>query len=112
MGTRYFDIRVNKVDGEYVIFHSIINGVKFLPILESIKNFVIENPTETLLLDFQHFNGGSQDDVYNFITEFFVNLEKPKMKHPKMLLTFVTSNVDFIIVPNENERKTQAFLLL
>ena len=27
------------------------------------------------------------------------------MKHPKMLLTFVTSNVDFIIVPNENERK-------
>lgn len=38
-------------------------------------------------------------------TEFFVNLEKPKMKHPKMLLTFVTNNVDFIIVPNENERK-------
>ena len=73
MGTRYFDIRVNEVEGEYVIFHSIINGVKFLPILESIKNFVIENPTETLLLDFQHFNGGSQDDVYNFITEYLYN---------------------------------------
>ena len=73
MGTRYFDIRVNKIDDEYVIFHSIINGVKFLPILESIKNFVIENPTETLLLDFQHFSGGSQNDVYNFITEYLYN---------------------------------------
>ena len=70
MGVRYFDLRVNKMDEEYVIFHSIINGVEFLPILESIKNFIIENPTETLLLDFQHFEGGSQNDVYQFITEY------------------------------------------
>ena len=70
MGVRYFDIRVNKVDGKFVIFHSIINGVEFLPILESIKDFIIENPTETLLLDFQHFSGNSQNDVYNFIKEY------------------------------------------
>ena len=55
IGARYFDLRVNKLEDDYVIFHSIINGVEFLPILESIKNFIIENPTETLLLDFQHF---------------------------------------------------------
>lgn len=73
MGVRYFDIRVNKKGSEYVILHSIINGVDFLPILESIKNFIIENPTETLLLDFQHFEGGSQNDVYNFITEYLYN---------------------------------------
>ena len=71
MGVRYFDLRVNKIDDEYVIFHSIINGVEFLPILESIKNFIIDNPTEVLLLDFQHFNGNSQNDVYKFITEYF-----------------------------------------
>ena len=70
MGIRYFDLRVNKKGDEYVIFHSIINGVEFLPILESIKNFIIENPTETLLLDFQHFEGGSQNDVYKFLTEY------------------------------------------
>lgn len=70
MGVRYFDLRVNKVDDTYVIFHSIINGVEFLPILESIKNFIIENPTETLLLDFQHFSGGSSNDVYKFITTY------------------------------------------
>ena len=33
MGVRYFDIRVNKIDDKYVIFHSIINGVDFIPIL-------------------------------------------------------------------------------
>lgn len=74
MGVRYFDLRVNKKsDNEYVIFHSIINGVEFLPILETIKNFIIENPTETLLLDFQHFEGSSQSDVYNFITQYLFN---------------------------------------
>ena len=73
MGVRYFDIRVNKKEDKYVIFHSIINGVEFLPILESIKNFIINNPTEVLLLDFQHFEGNSQNDVYNFITEYLYN---------------------------------------
>lgn len=70
MGVRYFDIRVNKIDDKYVIFHSIINGVEFLPILKSIKEFIITNPTETLLLDFQHFNGGSQEGVYKYIEEY------------------------------------------
>ena len=73
MGVRYFDLRVNKIDDNYVIFHSIINGVEFLPILESLKEFIINHPTETLLLDFQHFNGNSQNDVYNFITEYLFN---------------------------------------
>ena len=74
MGVRYFDIRVNKIDdNNYVIFHSIINGVEFLPILNSFKEFIINNPSEILLLDFQHFNGNSQEDVYNFITEYLYN---------------------------------------
>ena len=70
MGVRYFDIRVNKIDDKYVIFHSIINGVDFIPILESIKEFIISNSSETLLLDFQHFSGGSQNDVYDLITTY------------------------------------------
>ena len=73
MGVRYFDLRVNKKDGEYIIFHSIINGVEFLPILETIKTFIIENPTETLLLDFQHFKGDSEQDVFDLITNYLYN---------------------------------------
>lgn len=73
MGVRYFDLRVNKIEDKYVIFHSIINGVDFLPILDSIKKFIVANPSETLLLDFQHFSGSSQNDVYKFITEYLYN---------------------------------------
>ena len=68
-GVRYFDLRVNKKDGEYVIFHSVINGAEFIPILEDIKQFIIEHPSEVLLLDFQHFNGGSQDGVLQLIED-------------------------------------------
>ena len=71
LGVRYFDIRVNKKEnGDLVIFHSVIDGVDFLPILESFRNFIIENPSETILIDFQHFKGGSQEDVYKLITEY------------------------------------------
>lgn len=73
VGVRYFDIRVNYEDDEYVIFHSIINGVKFIPILNDIKEFITNNPTEVLLLDFQHFSGNSQNGVYNLITEYLYN---------------------------------------
>ena len=74
MGVRYFDIRVNKTsDNEFIIYHDIINGVKFLPILDSIKTFIMNNPSETLLLDFQHFKGNSQNDVLYFINEYLLN---------------------------------------
>ena len=64
VGVRYFDIRVNKDHDKYVIFHSIINGVEFDPILDDIKSFLDTNNTETLLLDFQHFNNGADAYVY------------------------------------------------
>ena len=72
-GVRYFDLRVNQKDGELVIFHSIINGTEFIPILQDIYEFIIENESEVLLLDFQHFSGDSQHRVRELIEEFFLN---------------------------------------
>ena len=72
-GARYFDIRVYKKEDDLIIYHDIINGTKFIPILEDIKEFIENNPTETLLLDFQHFKGNSQSDVFNLITEYLYN---------------------------------------
>lgn len=72
-GARYFDVRVNYHKGEYVIFHSIINGAKFIPILQDIKDFIVSNPTEVILLDFQHFKGDSQSGVYQLIEEYLLN---------------------------------------
>ncbi|MDD6302275.1 MAG: phosphatidylinositol-specific phospholipase C domain-containing protein [Bacillales bacterium] len=76
IGVRYFDIRVNKKsENDYVIFHSIINGVNFLPIIEDIKEFIINNPSETLLLDFQHFKNDSQEGVCSYIKQYLYDEE-------------------------------------
>lgn len=67
-GIRYLDIRVEKKsNGKLVIFHGPITGGKFDDVLEDIKDFIEDNPTETLILDFQHFNGDSQNDVATLI---------------------------------------------
>ena len=62
-GARYFDIRVSKDRDRLRIFHSVFNGTDFTDVLSDIKEFILANPTETLILDFQHFKGGSQEDV-------------------------------------------------
>lgn len=69
LGVRYFDLRVNHVKNDYVIYHSIINGTRFDPILDDIASFIEENPSETLLLDFQHFKNGSDEYVYHTVLE-------------------------------------------
>lgn len=68
-GTRYFDIRVNKKsDGSLNIFHGVdTSGGNFLPIINDIVDFIAANPSEFLVLDFQHFNNGSQSSVIDVI---------------------------------------------
>ncbi len=67
MGARYFDLRVNKTDGGYYMFHSVLNGEKFENVLCAITSFISKNPSETLILDFQHFKGGSANDVADML---------------------------------------------
>ena len=68
-GARYFDIRVHKDGDELTIFHSVFDGVEFADVLSDIKEFILEKPTETLILDFQHFKGDSQDAVRELLEE-------------------------------------------
>lgn len=68
-GARYFDIRVNKTDKGYPIYHAFFNGVDFTEVLSDIKDFIKENPSEVLLLDFQHFKGKSKEDVYDMLSK-------------------------------------------
>ena len=63
-GARYFDIRVHKDRDKLKIFHSIFDGVDFDSVLDDIADFITAHPSEVLLLDFQHFKGDSQNDVY------------------------------------------------
>ncbi len=59
-GARYFDIRVQYKNGKFVIFHASQTGEAFEPIVDDIREFLQSNPSETLILDFQHFKGGSE----------------------------------------------------
>ena len=70
LGARYFDIRIANNDGKYQIFHDIINGVDAEGVFVDIANFIKDNPTEVLLLDFQHFKGGSEEKVIEFINTY------------------------------------------
>ena len=57
-GVRYFDIRVQHKYGNMFIFHGPISKGNFEPIIDDVKEFLQNNPSETLILDFQHFKGG------------------------------------------------------
>ena len=63
-GTRYLDLRVSKTkDGQLKIYHGPFKGVTLDSVLEDITKFLQENATETLILDFQHFDGEAEQDV-------------------------------------------------
>ncbi len=55
MGVRYFDLRTANDEGTLKIYHESFIGVELAPILDAISSFLEQNPTEALLLDFQHF---------------------------------------------------------
>ena len=63
-GTRYLDLRVSKTkDGELKIYHGPFKGVTLESVLEDVAKFLQQNPTEMLILDFQHFDGDAEKDV-------------------------------------------------
>ncbi len=66
-GIRYFDVRVNFVDGEYRIFHGPINGAEYTEVLNDIKNFLEKNPTEFIILDYQHFKNNSEQVTFEML---------------------------------------------
>ena len=72
-GTRYFDMRV-KDDNGLKFIHGNTNstgqtGMLFEDGLNDIKKFIEENPSEVLILDFQHTWDGSEDAVIAMLTE-------------------------------------------
>lgn len=63
-GTRYFDLRVSKMkDGELKIYHGPFTGATLDSVLQQITQFLHENASEALILDFQHFENDAQTDT-------------------------------------------------
>lgn len=59
-GTRYLDLRVRLKKGDLVINHTVINGQKLSIVLKQVNTFLYNNPTETVLIDFQKFAGDDE----------------------------------------------------
>lgn len=68
-GVRYFDVRVGNFDGEYLMFHGPVSGPKYSEVLADIKAFLDENPTEFLILDYQHFKNDSEEVTFKMLEE-------------------------------------------
>jgi len=66
LGVRYFDIRLQCIQGEFRILHCLL-GMKIAEILPEIKAFVTENPTEVVILDFQHLYDFQDEDHENLV---------------------------------------------
>lgn len=68
-GTRYLDLRVSYADGKYLIYHGPSKGVALDGVLDAVKTFICANATETVILDFQHFDGDAQQGTIAMIEE-------------------------------------------
>lgn len=80
-GVRYFDLRVQKKGDELVIFHGPVSGQPFQKVLASVKAFLDASPSETVILDFQHFKGEAQADTLAAISAI-VNPQQYAVKAP------------------------------
>ncbi len=75
-GVRYFDMRVTKSGKKLKIYHGPIIGMDFETVLNEIKAFIDENPTEFIILDFQHFGNKKCHDAVREMTVNVLGEEK------------------------------------
>ena len=54
-GTRYFDLRVQSTGKGLVFYHSVFKGNSYTEARSDILDFLALNPSEFVILDFQHF---------------------------------------------------------
>ncbi|MCH5159708.1 MAG: phosphatidylinositol-specific phospholipase C domain-containing protein [Clostridiales bacterium] len=84
-GIRYLDLRVSKdKDGDLKIYHGPFKGVMLASVVLQIKEFLKNNPSEALILDFQHFDGDAEHD-----TQIMVRANLPVVKAAGDFVEFV-----------------------
>ncbi len=66
-GTRYLDLRVTEHKGKYQIYHGPFRGVTLDSVLNDVYEFVTKNSSETVILDFQHFDNGASQGAFDIM---------------------------------------------
>lgn len=69
-GTRYLDLRVAKAGDQLKIYHGPFKGVELNEVMVAIQNFLYWNPTEMLILDFQHFDGDAEQQTLETVQQY------------------------------------------
>ena len=62
-GTRYFDLRVQSTGKGLVFYHSVFKGNSYTEARSDILDFLALNPSEFVILDFQHFKGNDTQSL-------------------------------------------------
>lgn len=80
-GSRYFDTRVKKDNGELKIYHGDTNSpgdakMLFSDFLDDCVEFIAENSTELIILDFQHTWDDANKEILEMLTE---KIDKSKL---------------------------------
>ena len=73
-GARYFDVRVRDKGDEMVFYHTLSSSNTYKAFLEDIEEFLTANPTEFLILDYQHRDPAGDKEFDNKL--FSMLLEK------------------------------------
>lgn len=68
-GFRYFDTRVMYTDGDFYMYHTYKGEMKYSQVLSDVKNFLDENPSETVILDYQWTEGGNDEGIFDMLEE-------------------------------------------
>lgn len=68
-GFRYFDTRVMYTEGDFYMYHSVKGEMKYEQVLSDVKAFLDENPTETVILDYQWTEGGNDGAIFDMLEE-------------------------------------------
>jgi len=106
-GIRYFDIRLEAVgekeERDFQIIHCLL-GARVIELLEEIKKFLLENKTEIVMLDFQHFyqfDEMDHDQLIKFLMSHFQN----------MLCAWYQEEINKISLASLQARGVQVFLI-
>lgn len=120
-GVRYFDMRVTEVNGRLMCVHADSNqpildrvGLPFDSALNDFNRFITENPSEVLILDFQHIWSDFNSKVIPKINST-LNYDKILNKNITESLSDITMetmrnyNKNFIIIVRDGDKSSPNF---
>lgn len=86
-GFRYFDTRVMYKDNDFYMYHTFKGELKYQEVLDDVNKFLMENPSEFIVLDFQYLDGEKDEMVFDML-EYTLGKDK--------LVNVSGSAIDFV----------------